>query len=63
MKIAFIYSIQTSALQSLTLCDEQDISVVLNYIKYFISYVVAVEISTAIAHNQMFYLLVGSFNP
>ena len=59
MKIAFIYSIQTSALQS----DEQDISVVLNYIKYFISYVVAVEISTAIAHNQMFYLLVGSFNP
>ena len=63
MKIAFIYSIQTSTLQSLTLCDEQDISVVLNYIKCFISYVVAVEISTAIAHNQMFYLLVGRFNP
>ena len=62
MKIAFIYSIQTSTLQSLTF-DEQDISVVLNYIKYFISYVVAVEISTAIAHNQMFYLLVGRFNP
>ena len=44
-------------------CDEQDISAVLNDINQFIPHFVAVEISTAIEYNWIFYLLVGSFNP